>query len=139
MLLQVPWSRFVELVTAPASVDALWLSLRTCLVSTVICVALGAPLAIVLGRSTGRAVRPLRTLVTLPLVLPPVVAGIALLATFGRAGLLGGALEAAGLRIASVAAAMAASASRARPRLVWSTVPVRFSSARRLDCACRSR
>ena len=121
MLLQVPWSRFVELVTAPASVDALWLSLRTCLVSTVICVALGAPLAIVLGRSTGRAVRPLRTLVTLPLVLPPVVAGIALLATFGRAGLLGGALEAAGLRIAfSTVAVVMAQVFVALPFLVIS-------------------
>lgn len=100
MLLQVPWGDFVELVTAPSSLDALWLSMRTCLVSTAVCVVLGAPLAIVLGRSTGRAVRPVRTLVTLPLVLPPVVAGIALLATFGRAGLFGGHLEAAGLRIA---------------------------------------
>lgn len=97
---QVPWSRFVELVTTPEARTALGLSLRTCLVSTLVCVVLGAPLALVLGRSDSRAARWIRTGMTLPLVLPPVVAGIALLSTFGRAGLLGGTLEALGVRIA---------------------------------------
>lgn len=100
MISQVPWPHFFELVTAPSSVAALGLSLRTCLTSTLLCVVLGTPLALVIGRSHGRTAQALRTLMTLPLVLPPVVAGLALLATLGRQGLLGGALEVAGFRIA---------------------------------------
>lgn len=100
MVAQVPWTDFVDLVTAPSSLASLWLSLRTCLLATALCVVFGAPLALLLGRSDGRASRIVRTLMTLPLVLPPVVAGLALLATLGRQGLLGGALEVAGIRVA---------------------------------------
>ena len=87
------------LLTSEASLDALLLSLRTAVVSTLLCILLGTPLAILLarGRWTGRSV--LRALVLVPLVLPPVVGGLALLTTFGRRGLLGEHLVAAGVTI----------------------------------------
>ena len=65
------------------------LSLRTSTASTLLCVVLGVPMALVLARTTFRGQGVLRSLVLLPLVLPPVVGGIALLYTFGRRGLLG--------------------------------------------------
>lgn len=87
------------LLTSEASLDALLLSLRTAVVSTLLCIVLGTPLAILLarGRWPGRSV--LRALVLVPLVLPPVVGGLALLTTFGRRGLLGEHLVAAGVTI----------------------------------------
>jgi molybdate transport system permease protein len=90
----------------PASRAALLLSLRTATASTLLCVLLGVPLALVLARHRGALVRVLRPLVLMPLVLPPVVGGIALLYVFGRLGLLGHYLEAAGIRIAFTTAAV---------------------------------
>lgn len=97
---KVDWPHFWSLITSPSSRTALALSLRTATASTVLCVALGVPMALVLARSTARLVRLLRPLILLPLVLPPVVGGIALLYAFGRLGLLGQYLEAAGISIA---------------------------------------
>ena len=97
---KVDWPRFGSLITTPAARDALALSLRTATASTLLCLVLGVPLAMVLARHSGTVTRTLRTMVLLPLVLPPVVGGIALLYVFGRLGLLGHYLEAAGLRIA---------------------------------------
>lgn len=88
------------LVTSDSARTALSLSLRTSAASTLLCMLFGVPLAVVLARSDARGLPLLRSLVLLPLVLPPVVGGIALLATFGRQGLLGDHLEALGLRIA---------------------------------------
>ncbi len=100
MALRVDWPGLPALLTSESSVTALLLSLRTALASTVVCLVLGIPLALVLARSNIRGVRWLRALVLLPLVLPPVVGGLALLAAFGRTGLVGQYLEAGGLRIA---------------------------------------
>ena len=100
MAVNVDWTQFGSLITGPASRAALLLSVRTALASTLLCVLLGVPLALVLARHDGRAVRLIRPLVLLPLVLPPVVGGIALLYVFGRLGLLGHYLEAMGVRIA---------------------------------------
>ena len=100
MALQVDWPRFGALVSSPPSLAALLLSLRTAACSTGLCVVLGVPLAFVLARGGDRTVRLLRPLILLPLVLPPVVGGVALLYAFGRVGLLGGYLEAVGIRIA---------------------------------------
>jgi len=97
---KVDWSRFGSLVTTPASRAALLLSLRTATASTLLCLILGVPLALVLARHRGALARVLRPLILLPLVLPPVVGGIALLYVFGRLGLLGHYLDAAGIRIA---------------------------------------
>ncbi len=79
--------------------DALWLSLRTCLVSTAIATILGVPLAVVLARSRNWWSKLLRVIVLLPMVLPPVVAGLALLLTWGRQGLIGRYLELGGISI----------------------------------------
>ncbi len=106
LVVKADWTRFGALVTSPASTTALLLSLRTSAASTLLCLVLGVPLALVLARHHGRTVRVLRPLVLLPLVLPPVVGGLALLYVFGRLGLLGQYLEAAGIRIAFSTAAV---------------------------------
>src|SRR6478609_4139914 len=96
MLVRVQWSEFWELITSESSVAALWLSLKTATASTVLCVLVGTPMALVLARATFPGLRLARSLVLLPLVLPPVVGGIALIYTFGRQGLLGSYLEVLG-------------------------------------------
>lgn len=97
---KVDWPHFWWLITSPSSRTALLLSLRTAAASTALCVALGVPMALVLARGGTRLVRSLRPLILVPLVLPPVVGGIALLYAFGRLGLLGHYLEAAGISVA---------------------------------------
>ncbi|WP_085256672.1 ABC transporter permease [Mycobacterium saskatchewanense] len=98
--LKVDWPDFWSLVASPSSRTALMLSLRTAAASTALCVLLGVPMALVLARGRARALRLLRPLILLPLVLPPVVGGIALLYAFGRLGLIGRYLEAAGISVA---------------------------------------
>lgn len=100
MASRVEWGSFYSLISSDSSQAALWLSLRTSAVSTVLCVLLGVPMALVLARTTFRGQTLVRSLVLLPLVLPPVVGGIALLYTFGRRGLLGDSIEVLGLQIA---------------------------------------
>lgn len=121
MAIQVPWSGFWGLVTSESALTALWLSLRTATASTVICVVLGVPLALVLARGEARGLGLLRSLVVLPMVLPPVVAGIALLHTFGRRGLLGEQLDLLGWQVAfSTVAVVIAQTFVALPFLVIS-------------------
>lgn len=100
ILLRIDWGHFIPLITGESSRAALILSLKTAAASTLLCVLFGVPMALVLarGRFPGQSI--LRALVLLPLVLPPVVGGIALLYTFGRQGLLGQQLEVLGIRIA---------------------------------------
>ncbi len=83
------WGEFTAGLGHPLVVPALKLSLTTTLTSLAIVVAFGTPLAWVLSRREGRAVRIVETLVRLPVVLPPAVAGVALLLAFGRMGLVG--------------------------------------------------
>ena len=92
------------LATAEAR-DALGLSMRTCAIALGVDLLLGVPAALVLSRSW-RGVRAARILVALPLSLPPVVAGIALLAAFGRRSTLGALLSGAGLDIAFTTSAV---------------------------------
>ncbi len=121
MLTRVDWAEFPELITSPSSRSALLLSLRTSTIATCLCVALGVPMALVLARARFRGQNLLRSLVLLPLVLPPVVAGIALLYTFGRRGLLGSSMELAGIQIAfSTTAVIMAQTFVAMPFLVVS-------------------
>ncbi len=89
---RAPWSDLAGLVSSETVVDALWLSLVTSLLSTVLALVLGVPLAWLLARVEfpGRALA--RAVVTLPMVLPPVVGGAALLFALGRRGLIGGPL-----------------------------------------------
>ncbi len=78
---------------------AIGLSLRTSTAATVAAVLLGTPVAYLLARQSFRGRRLLDTLIDLPVVLPPAVAGLALLLVFGRRGWLGAPLDALGLRI----------------------------------------
>lgn len=121
LLGRVPWSRLPGLLSAPAALDALALSLRTCALSTLLSLVLGLPLALVLARGRGRWASAGRTLATIPMVLPPVVAGLALLIALGRRAPLGGALEAAGVDLAfTTAAVVVAQTFVAMPYLVVS-------------------
>ncbi|HET8994315.1 MAG TPA: ABC transporter permease [Rhodococcus sp. (in: high G+C Gram-positive bacteria)] len=121
MLLTVDWANYPELITSEASLEALELSLVTATSSTVLCMILGIPMALVLARSSIPGLRVLRALVLLPLVLPPVVGGIALLYTYGRRGLIGEQLEVFGISIAfSTTAAVVAQTFVALPFLVMS-------------------
>lgn len=102
---EVPWARIPAIMASPEAQDALWLSVRTCVIATVIDVFLGVPIALLLARDWN-GVAAVRVLVLLPLSLPPVVAGLALLATFGRRGMIGASLHAAGISIAFSTAAV---------------------------------
>ena len=95
----VDWPNFWGLITSKSSLTALRLSLQTAAASTLVCLLVGVPLALVLARLqfTGRGL--LRTLVLLPLVLPPVVGGVALLTAFGRRGLIGRYLDVVGIQV----------------------------------------
>ena len=101
LLLRIDWVQFPHLFTQALSSQALALSLRTCLASTLVCIIVGLPLALVCARARDTWwSRLLRSMVTLPMVLPPVVAGLALLITWGRRGLIGAYLQIFGINIA---------------------------------------
>jgi molybdate transport system permease protein len=118
---RVTWADYLTLVTSQSSQDALLLSLRTSAASTLVCLLLGVPMALVLARTAFPGQDLLRSLVLLPLVLPPVVGGIALLYTFGRRGLLGHSLDLLGIQVAfSTAAVVLAQTFVALPFLVVS-------------------
>ena len=102
---RVPWDQFPAVLSSDEAADALSLSLKTCAVALAIDLVLGVPLAVALSRDW-RGVGVLRVLVALPLALPPVVAGIALVAAFGRRGVLGSQLEAFGVTVAFTTAAV---------------------------------
>ena len=106
LLIVAPWARLPELLRSERAADALLLSLATCLVSTAIVLVVGVPTALVLARSRGRWASAVRSLVTVPMVLPPVVAGLALLATLGRRGLVGAPLSVLGVEIGFTTAAV---------------------------------
>ena len=97
--LRVPWGQIPTLLGGESAQIALWLSLRTALISTLVSLILGVPLALALARQWP-GVGLARIVVVLPMTMPPVVAGIALLATFGRRGWLGPSLQEAGISIA---------------------------------------
>ena len=86
-------------LASPTVLRALSLSLVTATVTAALALLLGTPLAYLLARRTFRGRRIVDTLVDLPMVLPPAVAGIALLLVFGRRGMLGASLDAAGISI----------------------------------------
>lgn len=87
-------------VTGDLALTALRLSLLTSVISIAIVIAGGTPVAYILARSNHWLARVVDALVELPIVLPPVVAGVAMLMAFGRDGLIGGALRYAGIDIA---------------------------------------
>src|SRR5207253_7635113 len=99
IFLRVPVGTLFAQLRSPVALQALGVSLRTTLVALALIVVFGTPAAYVLGTRPFRGAAALTTLLELPLVLPPAVAGIALFAAFGRFGLLGGGLRAIGVEI----------------------------------------
>lgn len=99
LLAQADWRRIPSDLATPTVLPALRLSLTTTSITAVLCVLLGTPLAWLLARSDHPATTWLRALLTVPLVLPPVVGGVALLLTWGRNGLIGSHLAPFGVQI----------------------------------------
>jgi len=95
LVVRAPWSTLPSRLAAPGVLTALRLSLETATLATLVSVVLGVPLAWLLARVEFPGRRVVRALVTVPLVLPPVVGGVALLLVFGRKGLLGAWLDSA--------------------------------------------
>ena len=121
MVAQVDWAAFIPLISSESSMAALGLSLRTATASTLLCIIFGVPLALVLARARFRGQGVLRALILLPLVVPPVVGGLALLYTFGRVAWIGQTFSTFGIDIAfSTTAVVMAQAFVALPFLVLS-------------------
>ena len=93
LVLRTPWRELPELLAEQALRQALWISVLTATAAMLLCAVLGLPLAWVLARTTFRGRGLVRGLVAVPLVMPPVVAGVALLAAFGRTGVVGAPLR----------------------------------------------
>lgn len=89
LVVRVDWPNFLGLVTSPSALAALRLSLETGVATMVCCLLLGGPLAVVLARSALPGLAFIRSVVLLPLVLPPVVGGLTLLFLLGRTGPVG--------------------------------------------------
>lgn len=106
LFIRVDPLRLPTLLTSPAALDALRLSVTTALLSTLLCLVFGGPLAVVLARGGLRGMRVVRALVLLPLVLPPVVGGLALLYLLGRTGPLGELLDQVGVTLPYTTAAV---------------------------------
>ena len=135
---RVSWGQLPQLLATPSAQAALWLSIRTCLVSTVICVVLGVPLAALLSRSWP-GVRLARVLAVLPMTMPPVVAGIALLSTLGNRGILGARLREWGIPIAfSTTAVVIAQVFVSMPYLVVTLEAALRSRDQRAETTARS-
>ena len=135
---RVSWGQLPQLLATPSAQAALWLSIRTCLSSTVVCVVLGVPLALLLARSWP-GVRIARILAVLPMTMPPVVAGIALLSTLGNRGLLGAHLKEWGAPIAfSTTAVVIAQVFVSMPFLVVTLEAALRSRDKRAEVTARS-
>ncbi|MFG6198139.1 ABC transporter permease [Nonomuraea sp. JJY05] len=93
LLIRAPWGTLLERLTEPQVLEALRLSLVCATIATALCLVFGVPLAWLLARVDFPGRRVVRALVTVPLVLPPVVGGVALLLVLGRRGLVGQWLE----------------------------------------------
>jgi molybdate transport system permease protein len=99
IFVDIPPGRLLDGMNDPAAIDALVVTLKTTLVANALILLVGTPAAYLIATRSFRIKPLLVTAVELPLVLPPAVAGIGLLAAFGRFGLLGGALDFLGLTI----------------------------------------
>jgi molybdate transport system permease protein len=106
LFLRVPLGELVSQLGSETARAALVVSLKTSVIAHVVVLAVGTPVAYLLGTRSFRGRRALIALVELPLVLPPAVAGIALLAAFGQRGLLGGSLDALGVSLPFTQAAV---------------------------------
>lgn len=140
LVARFPFGDAIGALTSPEIVTAAWLSLVTSLSATALSILLGVPLAIVYARARFRGLRLIRALTTLPMVLPPVVGGVALLVAFGRRGLVGQFLDSAfGIRIPfTTSAAVLAATFVAMPFLVLTVEAGLRSMDRRYEEAARS-
>lgn len=135
LIFATAWAQFPSHIFQPQSLVALRLSLFTSITSTVIAFAIGVPLAWLLARVRFAGRRFVAALVALPLVLPPVVGGIALLLAFGRRGSIGHWLyEAFGLQLTfSTAGVILAETFVAMPFLIITVESALRSSDARLE------
>ena len=99
LFLEISPAKMIEALGSDVALDALWVTLKTGLIAHAFVLALGTPAAYFLGRRRFRGRGVVIALIELPLVLPPAVAGIALLTLFGRRGLLGESLSVLGIEI----------------------------------------
>lgn len=106
LLARIPLAALLTNLGSPEVADAISLSLTTTAISTGLALLFGTPLAYLLARHDFRGRRIIDTLIDLPMVLPPAVAGIALLMAFGRRGLIGAYLDTLGLTLAFTSAAV---------------------------------
>ena len=139
LLSRAPWQTALSDLTTPEALTALRLSLVVSLAATAMALVLGVPLAWVYARVPfpGRDVA--RALTTLPMILPPVVGGVALLFAFGRRGLFGPALEAVGIRVPfTTFGAILAATFVAMPFLVLTVEAGLRSMDRRYEDAART-
>ncbi|HTL42129.1 MAG TPA: ABC transporter permease [Pseudolysinimonas sp.] len=136
LVIRAPWADLPRLLISEPVAQALGLSLLTGLISTAACLVLGIPLAVLLSYSSGAARRLLRAAITVPLVLPPVVGGIALLLLLGRRGIIGQALAEAGLGIPyTTGAVVVAQTFVAMPFLVFAVEGTLSAADRRTEAA----
>ena len=139
LLSRAPWQTALSDLTTPEALTALRLSFVVSLAATAMALVLGVPLAWVYARVPfpGRDVA--RALTTLPMILPPVVGGVALLFAFGRRGLFGPALEAVGIRVPfTTFGAILAATFVAMPFLVLTVEAGLRSMDRRYEDAART-
>nr|WP_152650067.1 ABC transporter permease [Demequina globuliformis] len=121
-VLRVSWGDLPALLTTSSSLHAMGLSLRTATIATVACTVMGVPLGFALASWNSRFQPVIRATMLAPLVLPPVVGGLALLYAFGRQGLLGQTLSAGGIDIAfTTTAVVIAQTFVAMPFMVLAT------------------
>src|SRR5712692_10536375 len=140
LIIRAPWNQALGELADPTTTTALGLSIFCSLTATGIALVLGIPLAVILARTRGTLRNILRALTTLPMVLPPVVGGVALLLAFGRRGLVGSLLnQAFGIQIPfTTAAAVMAETFVAMPFLVIAVEAGLRSLDHRYEEAARS-
>jgi molybdate transport system permease protein len=139
LLWRAPWSDLYDLLRADEARDALRLSLITSLSATAVALVLGVPLAWVQARVEYPGKRFVRALTTLPMVLPPVVGGVALLLALGRRGIVGRHLDSAGVHLPfTTAGAVVAETFVAMPFLVLTLEAAFRSSDRAMEEAART-
>lgn len=139
LAIRAPWGTLPQLLASDLVLQALGLSLLTALLSTVLCLVFGVPLAVLLSHSARWRLLPrrlLRAAITVPLVLPPVVGGIALLLLLGRRGLIGQFFADAGLGIPyTTGAVVIAQTFVAMPFLVFAVEGALGAADRRTEGA----
>jgi molybdate transport system permease protein len=139
LLYRAPWQTALGELTSAEAVTALRLSFVVSLAATALALLLGVPLAWVYARVPFRGRDIVRALTTLPMILPPVVGGVALLFAFGRRGLFGPALDAIGVRLPfTTFGAILAATFVAMPFLVLTVEAGLRSMDRRYEDAART-